>query len=362
MGSTTVKHRNIHIRDGGYSLIELMVAITIGLIILAAVSALFVGSKKGYTTQDRLARLQENGRFAMQFLIKDMRLAGYYGCVSDISESSISNSLNGDTSFAYNASSPIEGFNGTASRWYPSNVTTTPAGKRSDDSDMVMIRMADVSLAVNLSTEMPNESSELTVASVSGFNEGDIIMISDCSSADIIQITQVQTASSKLQHAPGGDDTTQNPPWPGNKTGQAGKLSKTYGTSSKVMRFISRQYYIGTGASGNPALFRSDNSGSGVELVDGIERIRILYGKDTDSDRKPNIYLKAGDTGLQSATDWSSVVSMRIGILTRTTTQQDTDTDSNSYDVDGDGTNDFTAPGDRNKRRIFTATVHLRNL
>lgn len=363
-----MKHKSIPSGYRGYSLVELMVAITIGLIILAAVSALFVGSKKGYTTQDRLARLQENGRFAMQFLIKDLRLAGYYGCVSDISESSISNSLNGNASFAYNASSPIEGFDGmsTPKKWYPSGTTTTPASKISDDSDMVLLRMADSSLAINLSTEMPSESSELTVTSVAGFSEGDIIMISDCSSADIMQITGVQTAASKLQHAPGDADATEDPPWPGNETGKAGKLSKMYGTSAKVMKFYSRQYYIGTGASGNPALFRADNSGSGVELVDGVEKLRILFGKDTDSDRKPNVYLRAGDVGLQSATDWSSVVSMRIGILARTLNEQDTDTDSSKYDMDGDGANnganDFTAPGDRHKRRVFSATVHLRNL
>lgn len=343
----------------GYSLIELMVALTIGLIILGAVSTLFVGSKKGYTTQDRLARLQENARFAMQFIIRDMRLAGYYGCVDDITDQNLSNTLNGASGFAYNASSPLEGFDSSTATWYPSGVTTTPSGKISG-TDMMMIRMADPSATISISKEMPNSSAELEVSSVSGFSEGDIIVVSDCSSADIMQITNVQTAASKLQHAPGGADATKNPPWPGNSTQ---KLSKSYGTSgSKVMKFISRQYYIGTGASGNPALFRADNAGSGVELVDGIERLEFLFGKDTDSDNTPNTYLKAGATGLQSAVDWSSVVSVRIGILARTLNQEDTDTNSSSYDVDGDGTNDFTAPGDRHKRRTFTATVHLRNL
>jgi len=336
-----------------------MVALTIGLIILGAVSTLFVGSKKGYTTQDRLARLQENARFAMQFIIKDMRLAGYYGCVDDINEQTLNNTLSGASGFAYNASSPIEGFDSATAIWYPSGVTTTPSGKIAD-TDMMMVRMADPSLAINVSKEMPNDSAEIEISSVSGFSEGDIIVISDCSSADIMQITNVQTAAGKLQHAPGGADTTKNPPWPGNSTQ---KLSKAYGTSgSMVMKFVSRQYYIGTGASGNPALFRAENSGSGMELVDGIERLEFLFGKDTDSDNTPNIYLRAGATGLQSTVDWSSIVSVRIGILARTLTQEDTDTNSSSYDVDGDGTDDFTAPGDRHKRRAFTATVHMRNL
>ena len=92
--------------------------------------------------------------------------------------------------------------------------------------------------------------------------------------------------------------------------------------------------------------------------------MHVLYGKNTDGivPKVPNVYLKAGAAGLQSATDWSSVVSVRIGILARTVNDKDTDIDSGTYDVDGDGANDFTALGDRNKRRIFQAAVQLRNL
>jgi type IV pilus assembly protein PilW len=97
-------------------------------------------------------------------------------------------------------------------------------------------------------------------------------------------------------------------------------------------------------------------------MVDGIENLQVLYGKDTDSDGKPNIYLKAGDTGLQSEADWSSVRSVRIGILARTVNEKDTDVDSNTYDIDGDGTTDVPAQNDRNKRRVFQAAVQLRNL
>lgn len=362
MGRTTVKHRSIHTGYRGYSLIELMVALTIGLIILAAVSALFVGSKKGYTTQDRLARLQENARFAMQFLIKDLRLAGYYGCVNGLGN--VNNWVNGPASFAYNASNPVEGFDGGTGTgtgtWFPSNVATAPAD-RFGNSDMVMVRMADPGLAVNLSTDMPRTSANLDVTSTEGFNEGDIIILTDCASADIMQVT-AEPSGGMLQHAPGSAHV------PGNSRQQ---LSKKYSTTgSQIMSFVSRQYYIGTGASGNPALFRITNSGGAEELVDGIEDLQILYGMDTDSTddgngKMANVYRRAGDAGLQSATDWSRVVSVRIGILARTLTQEDTDIDSSTYDVDGDGnnTNNFTAPGnDRHKRRVFSATVQLRNL
>lgn len=347
----------------GFSLVELMVALTIGLVILAAVSSLFVSSKQTYTTQDRLARLQENARFAMHFIVKDLRLAGYFGCISDITPDSISNTLNNSANFAYNAQIPIEGVNNIAGTygsatgtWYPSANTTIPANAI-PGTDAVAIRMADASSSIYLNQEMPNESAVLKANSITGLSVGEIIMISDCASADIMQITQLDPTDPHIVHNAGIGT-------PGNSTQ---KLSKSYSPSTapdgtRVMKFLTRTYFISRGASGNPALFRQDNTAAAVELVDGVENLQVLYGKDTDSDGIPNLYLKAGDAGLQSASDWSSVRSVRIGILARTVNDKDTDVDTLSYDVDGDGTNDVPAQNDRNKRRLFQAAVQLRNL
>lgn len=351
------------VRIQGFSLVELMVALTIGLIILSSVSMLFVSSKKTYTTQDRLARLQENARFAMQFIIKDLRLAGYYGCIDDISTDSINNTLNNSTSFAYNAQTPLEGLNNATGTWYPSGSTTLPTGIASG-TDAITIRMADTNSPAYLNQEMPNTSAVLKLntyvdpaTSTPYFNVGDIIMVSDCTSADIMQVTQVNTTDPHLVHNSGAGS-------PGNSTQILSKAYSPSGNGTRVMKFMTRQYFIKNGASGNPALFRQDNAATPVELVDGIESLQVLYGKNTDgiAPKVPNVYLQAGATGLQTAADWSSVVSVRIGILARTVNDKDTDIDNGTYDVDGDGSTDFTAPGDRYKRRIFQAAVQLRNL
>jgi type IV pilus assembly protein PilW len=369
-------HRNMAAMRG-FSLVELMVALTIGLIIMAAVSMLFVSSKKTYTAQDSLARLQENARFAMQFLVKDLRLAGYYGCIDEISAETVNNTLNDDDTFPFNAQIPVEGVNnigGTEASptgtWYPSADTTMPA-LAIPETDAIAIRMADASSDIYLTTEMPNTSAVLRPNTISGLSEGDIIMVSDCASADIMQITQLNTTDPHIVHNSGDNDLL-----PGN-SGQ--QLSKAYSPSTspdgtRIMKFTTRTYFIRTGSSGNPALFRRDLNGTPVELVDGVERLQILYGKDTDSDGVPNLYLKAGATGthtLTSENDWSSIVSVRIGILARTVSDKETDVDSGVYDVDGDCATgaalthacyEFTAPGDRHKRRVFQAAVHLRNL
>jgi type IV pilus assembly protein PilW len=351
----------------GFTLVELMVAMTIGLIILVAVSTLFVSSKQTYTTQDRLARLQENARFAMQFIIKDLRMAGYFGCLDEITPDSMHSTLNDSSDFAVNGQIPLEGLDSANSAWFPSGEATLPSDIKSG-TDAVTVRFADDDNSIYLDQEMPNTSAVLKVNSIAGLNVNDIIIISDCVSADIMQITQLNNTDPHIVHNSGAG------PAPGNSTQ---KLSKSYSPSTapdgtKVMKFLTRTYFIKTGASGNPALFRQENTSTAVELVDGIENLQVLYGKDTDSDGIPNVYLKPGDTGLQSTDDWSTVKSVRFGIIAVTVDEKDTDVDSGTYDVDGDcptgalitdSCYDFT-PGadDRNKRRVFQAVVQLRNL
>ncbi|MDH3513268.1 MAG: PilW family protein [Gammaproteobacteria bacterium] len=364
-------------RTRGFSLVELMVALTIGLIILAAVSTLFVNSKQSYTTQDSLARLQESARFAMHFLIKDLRLAGYYGCVSDIAPESVFSTLNG-SDFAYNVQIPLEGVNnigGTeanpSGQWYPSANTVMPANAM-PGTDAVAIRLADSSSPVYLREEMPNTSAVLKVSATTGISDNDVIMISDCFSADILQVTQINSTDPHLVHNTGVGV-------PGNAQKE---LSKSYSPTNgpggtRVMRFKTNTYFIRTGASGNPALFRRENNGTPVELVDGIEHLQIVYGVDTDGDKVPNRYLKAGDAGLATAAEWDTVVSVRLGILATTLDDAATgkskefDRDTNNYDVDGDcapnaaltdACFELSSPNDRYKRRLFQTVVQLRNL
>ncbi len=359
--------RKIH----GFSLVELMVAMTIGLIILAAVSTLFVSSKATYTTQDSLSRLQENARFAMQFIIKDLRMAGYYGCIDDISPDTVGSTLNsGADDFFYNAQIPIEGLN-NGGTWYPSgNTANKPTGIKSG-TDAVIIRKGDSDSNLYLDQEMPNTSAVLklnqtdpvtgaTIVLTDILQPDEILMISDCSSADIFQATQLNDSDPHVVHNTGAGT-------PGNFKKELSKAYSPSGNGTRLMKFTSSMYYVATGAGGNPALFRKELNRTAVEVVEGIEDLQILYGKDTDSDGVPNIYLKAGDAGLQSTADWNSVISARIGVLARTLNDPVTgkpkefDKDSGTYDVDGDGTPELTA-NDNYKRRVFQSVVQLRNL
>ena len=64
-------------RQSGFSLIELMIAMTLSLMLLGAVIQVFLSSKVTSELSDDVSRIQENGRFSLEFLARDIRMAGY---------------------------------------------------------------------------------------------------------------------------------------------------------------------------------------------------------------------------------------------------------------------------------------------
>jgi type IV pilus assembly protein PilW len=64
-------------RQRGLTLVEIMVALTLGLVLIAGLLQLFVGTRQSYRTQENLSRVQENGRYALEFISRAVRIAGY---------------------------------------------------------------------------------------------------------------------------------------------------------------------------------------------------------------------------------------------------------------------------------------------
>lgn len=197
----------------GVSLIELMVAMVIGLLLLTGTAGMFISNKRIYKEQDEMGRLQESARFAMQLLIEDIRMAGYAGCSDDISE--VTNHLKSTTAVdLLSFSNAIEGVNDAD----PANPANTPWEASNSQqqvasmiagTDGISVRYLDPT-DIRISSPMPNVSAELKVTTTGDLLIGDIVALSDCDSADIFQLTQVQVASDHLQHRKDGGT-------PGNK-------------------------------------------------------------------------------------------------------------------------------------------------
>lgn len=125
----------------GLSLIEIMVAMAIGMLLMTGTASMFISNKRIYKEQDEMGRLQENARFAMQILIEDIRMAGHAGCANDIDE--IQNHVDGmtDDDMLMSFVNAVEGLENRANGdvWEPSD-STDQVTSMVDDTDAFSIR------------------------------------------------------------------------------------------------------------------------------------------------------------------------------------------------------------------------------
>ena len=98
-----MKNTCMNKKQQGMTLIELMIALAIGAFLLAGVMQIYLGSRQSYRMLDSLSRMQENGRFAMEFISRDIRLAGFRECWSG----SIPTPINGTNNDGLNNSDSI---------------------------------------------------------------------------------------------------------------------------------------------------------------------------------------------------------------------------------------------------------------
>ncbi len=114
-------------RRRGFSIVELMVAMAISLLLLSGVIAIFISSKSSYEINQRVSRIQENGRFALDAIMTDLRASGFVGCARQ--PTYLSTSLNDYTALQWDfLAGPVTGFQATGTdTWEPAMDTSIPS-------------------------------------------------------------------------------------------------------------------------------------------------------------------------------------------------------------------------------------------
>lgn len=315
----------------GFSLVEMMVAITISLILLAGVIQVFAASKQTYNTQESLLRMQEDGRFLLDFLTKDIRIAGYSGCSSK--GANMLNTLNITDPTLYNFTDGVDGDEATGT----------------NGADRLYIRGA-IGIPLNV-TQHNQPSADLKVMPTNPpqLADNDIVVITDCINAAIFQITNYTAANGNTVHNTGVGT-------PGNATKD---LGKSYEDNGFVQRMTTRQYFIAPGASGAPALWRQEGTAAAQELADNVENMQILFLEDVNGDGDTLRYVHPTDV------DPTKVIAVRVSLLLRTREQVAATTDTLKYDLLGtpdDVSDDYAAATtDKRVRRVFSVVAKLRN-
>ncbi len=291
----------------GFSLVEMMVAMTIGLVLVGAGIAVYANSRAAYTINESIARLQENARYALDEITRDLRLAGYWGLNSSAAlvSGTLPNANNDCAPQWYtNVANRVQGSDGDDSGFEPCipDTTTYQPG-----TDILAMRFVDPTPVV---TPLPN-----TPYLRSNRNTGRLFL---------------------------------------------GAAEPPGMTDAQNYKLESRAYYVtNTPGDGGPALKRVvlvPGAGTAALLeevvVSGVENLQVQYALDVDENRSVDRYVN-GAAGVS----WSQVKAVRLWLLVRAPTAEAGYTNTTSYPLP-------PAPVTRNdgfRRVLVTKTVQLHN-
>jgi type IV pilus assembly protein PilW len=312
-------------RQHGLSLVELMVALTIGLFLTAGIIQLFIGTNQTYRFNESMARLQENGRFALEILSRDLRMAGFVGCVKPNNPSVVHNIVDPESDGRFDpgkivmgfddsdAGTTINGLSVVAGSDYFTFITSGPSGRLIEEK------------VSNANAKLENNAAD--------WKAGDVLIVSDCQDINIFRATNVSQGVNNITIAHAQNGNTDN------------RLSKTYKQGADVMAFQRKTFFVALNPNTNsPSLWRQINSGNPQEIIERVGDMQVTYR------------LSNNDNYIDASPGMQNVVALRINF--RLESAQDNIASAPMTLSYNDST--FTAT-DRRFYQIYSTTVALRN-
>lgn len=310
----------------GFSLIELMISIAIGLMIIAGLVGVVTSNTRNAQTNDRTAELQENGRYAMTHLQTQLRHAdfrGYTWVAPNVSTVNVTNEcLAGGAaagSFVNNISQGVWGANDSN----PFAANCLASGYVQGDV-LVVHRVATAAL-----TTGPLGANNLYFRST--FTKGEMFK-----------------AAASAVAATGAPENVDNTPF--------GEPLADFLVQQYVY-YIGQGDCVGGGDANQSALCRLALQGDIFVkelVVNGIEQLQVQYGRTPFASNTTQFY---NANQITSDADWEDVSSVRISLLSVNSKAEAGYNNTTFYSL-GDWTNTVN---DSFRRQLFTATVQLRN-
>ena len=324
----------------GVTLVELMVAVTIGMIIMAGVMQIYMANKQTYRVTEALSRLQENGRFATHFLVKDIRKAGYQGCRSrtQLVPRVIANAI---AAGAPDLASMNFDTTGGAFKGVDNVPAATVVGANTVlvGTDILDIQFGG-SCSGYLTGNMTAVNANIQLAAPNDCNlqANWPFMISDCESVDIARASSVAAGAGTqtIAHAANVNIDLN--------------LSKAYQSGAEILTLQSFTFYLAENGSNVPSFYRHNNATNvSEELVEGVDDLQFLYGEDTDGSGVANYYVPANKVA-----DMDNIVSVRMTASVRTIDDRVSQS-ANTIIYNGGNITDHRI------RKTFTTTIAIRN-
>lgn len=243
--------------EGGFLIVELLVALTITFVVLAGTVAMLAAARMAISDQILRVETVQGVRATLDLLARDLRLAG--ACLPATGE------------------------------------FVSLDGADAGSTDRLMLRTGSVSSGACVRTtireDMPRTSREIKVESASGFEEGGLAYIRHPDgTGEIVEITQVQIPARMLQHA--------------------GQLSQDYPVGSGVFAVEQQEYAIDASNPDLPVFTVARGGGDPVPFAVGVESLDIKYVLGPECP-------PCGVVSFPAADEWSFVNEIRLGVTGR---------------------------------------------
>lgn len=318
----------------GFSLIEVMTTLVLGLVVMLMVVQLFINAKNNHVQNNRIAETLESGRYALRVLSTDLKEAGFMGGIIDPTTISVDTSLDAPATNCGTSSETNWAYDVTTYRYLQfDNAATSNTNHVCVDSTH-FVSGTDI-LAVKRVYNQPLDPT----ASPNPLTSNKIYLRSDYNTACLWY-------------------------YDGSSTSPSGSNCPTTGVYD--WKYLTNVYYIRDYATstsdGIPTLCRESLDGSATGpnmselcLAEGVEQFHIMFGIDTDT---PQDGVANKFESSPSASDLSTrVVSARIYVLARAKQEDSTFKNTKTYHL---GDRSITV-NDNYYRRLYSTTVLLRN-
>lgn len=311
----------------GVSLVEVMIAMTLGLLVLAGMTAVFVNNSQSRREMNNAATQLENGRYALQILKDEISLAGYYDALSTLTTGATSASACSTTVGDWDESMVIavEGRNGDETAF--SCIGTAKA-----DTGMIFLQRSATTEVNTAALDADDVGKTFLQIQMCGaqYDAGNRMVLSTYS-------TGTGTAPYSMQ------------------------TKKCDGTASPLREYIRQVFFIGT-SNGVPVLQRR-NIGSGVTetLVEGIEDLHFEYAIDTDNNGSPDEFKETPEVDAAAGiNDLEDIVGVRIWLIARSLLPTAGYADSKNYLLGTKESDKIEGLLDTSfKRHVFSTYVEL---
>lgn len=295
----------------GFTLIEMMISITLGVILVGGVISVVVANGQAYRTNEGLSQIQESSRTAFELLARDIREAGATGCGNG---DRIANTLNNTSDWWQAAWTGVRGYDGATAS--PNVEFGNGIAQRVAGTDALMLQ-GIAGNGITIDNHDPTSAVIKINQPSTNFRSNDILIVCDTSHAAIFQVTNYNAANVTVAHNTGTGtvgNCSKGLGFPTNCSSTNGNTYK-FGRNAQIASLYAVTWYIGNNGrpgEGGRSLYRTRlGSAAGSvteEIVPGITNVVFTF--------RPN---DSAATLTATPANWNEVTAVQIRLTTQST-------------------------------------------